>query len=256
MKDIQSQKDERNVYLQQVGIEDFRFPVKVANRDGGFQPTVADIALAVGLDRSERGTHMSRFVEEIEGIGVIDPNDTRNLLEGITRRLESESAFLTMKFPFFIEAISPVTGKSARLDVDCELRSCLSEGQFEYVLTLLVPVTTLCPCSKEISDFGAHNQRAEAAVSIKARKRVWIEDVADIVMGCASSPVYPLLKRPDEKFVTEAAYENPKFVEDVTRDVYLELDQIEEIESFRVKIKSHESIHNHNAFAIAEKNWR
>ena len=253
MKDVQSQQDTRNVYLNRVGIKDLRFPINVAEKEGGHQPTVAKVALAVDLHETDRGTHMSRFVESMNTCGVIDPNDTRGFLLDMAERLKAEKAFMKMEFPFFVFKAAPVSGILSRLDLDCCILACVTHGVFDYELSVKVPVTTLCPCSKEISDYGAHNQRALVSVTIRASKKIWIEDLVSLVEACASSDIYSLLKRPDEKFVTERAYENPKFVEDVTRDVYMRLDAIKDIKSFEVEVESLESIHNHSAFASASR---
>lgn len=253
MKDVQSERDERNVFLNRVGIRNLRFPVEIRKREGGSQATVANISLSVSLSEKERGTHMSRFVENMNQCGVITPDDTKDFLMNLAGSLKSESAFLFMEFPFFIEKEAPVSGMKSILDVDCSIDSCVKNGLFDYELEIKVPVTTLCPCSKEISRYGAHNQRAMVKVRVKAEKRIWIEELVETVEACASSEIYPLLKRPDEKYVTEKAYENPKFVEDLVRDIYVLLDRDERIKAFSIDVESMESIHNHSAFASAFK---
>lgn len=253
MKDVQSERDERNVFLNKVGIRDLRFPVEIKRREGGTQSTVANVSLSVSLNEKERGTHMSRFVENMNECGIITPEDTKVFLYKMADSLKSESAFLFMEFPFFIDKKAPVSGIESRLDIDCSINSCVTNGRFDYELEIKVPVTTLCPCSKEISEYGAHNQRAMVTVKIKAEKRIWIEELVETVEACASSEIYSLLKRPDEKYVTEKAYENPKFVEDLVRDLYVKLDADARIKAFHIDVESMESIHNHNAFASADK---
>lgn len=253
MKDIQSERDKRNVFLNKVGIRDLRFPVEIRNRDGGVQGTIANVSLSVSLRETERGTHMSRFLENMNECGIITPEDTKDFLFKMAENLKSESAYLSMEFPFFIEKKAPVSGMPSRLDVDCSINSCVQNGRFDYELETKVPVTTLCPCSKEISEYGAHNQRAMVTVKIRAEKRIWIEELIETVENCASSEIYSLLKRPDEKYVTEKAYENPKFVEDLGRDLYVKLNNDERIKAFQIDVESMESIHNHSAFASAEK---
>lgn len=253
MKDVQSEKDHRGVYLNRVGIEDLRIPIVLKNPDGGQSHTVAEVLLAVDLDENERGTHMSRFVEVINEINVLKPHEIRVILEHLTKRLDAKAAFLEMDFPYFIMRKAPISGIESTLDIDCTIRTELKGDEFAFYLTVSVPFTTLCPCSKEISQYGAHNQRAVAMITVKTTALIWIEDIVSIVEKNSSSPIYSLLKRSDEKFITERAYENPKFVEDMTRDIYNDLDKIEELDYFEVYVKSFESIHNHNAFARAYK---
>lgn len=251
MKDIQAQKDFRNVYLNQVGIKGFRTPLVLMDPKKDKQHTVAVASLSVGLDHDVRGTHMSRFVELINEIHLIHPCETKALLEELVRKMEARSAFLTLEFPYFIEKTAPVSNITSKLDIECMIAARLENEDFHFSLTVNVPITTLCPCSKEISDYGAHNQRASVRIAVETNSLVWIEDLADIAEKNASCAIYPLLKRSDEKKVTEYAYEHPAFVEDVTRDIYNELKKMKKLSYFEVEVTSMESIHNHNAFACA-----
>ena len=251
MKDVQAQKDFRNVYLNQVGIKNFRTPLILMDPKNATQHTVATASLSVDLNHDIRGTHMSRFVEIMNEVHVLHPHETRSLLTDLIQKMEAESAFLTLDFPYFIDKKAPVSGISSRLDIDCTISARLTQNSFRFSLTVGVPVTTLCPCSKEISDYGAHNQRAVAKITVETNDLIWIEDLADMAERNASCAIYPLLKRVDEKKVTEYAYENPRFVEDMTRDIYNELKQMENLSYFKVEVESIESIHNHNAFACA-----
>lgn len=253
MKDVQSERDTRGVYLNRVGIEDLRIPITLKTPSSGPFCTVAEVRLAVDLPAEERGTHMSRFVEIINEIEILKPHKIEGVLEHLKERLGSEAAFLDMTFPYFIKKKAPVTGIESLIDIDCAINAELKGDEFSFYVSTSVPVTTLCPCSKEISDRGAHNQKAIATITIKSPSLIWYEELVELVERNASCPVYSLLKRPDEKFVTESAYDNPKFVEDLTRDIYKELEKIEDIEEFQVYVKSFESIHNHNAFALAMK---
>ena len=253
MIDVQSQADKREVYLNEVGISGLRFPAFIENAEGKGQATVATASLSVDLNSKVRGTHMSRFVEVINKFSVLNYDNIRCILEELIDKLQSDSAYIRLSFPYFIDKKSPVSQLYSGLDIDCVIKAGLKQDDFSYTLGLLIPIMTLCPCSKEISKYGAHNQRAVVDLEVKAKKDTDIEELADIVESCASSPLYPLLKRPDEKYVTEKAYENPYFVEDVVRELYNKLEKKPDLTSFKIKVKSMESIHNHDAFAIAVK---
>ena len=256
MKDVQKQIDERNVYLNQVGIKDFMMPMEIRLKDGQWMPTAARISLFVGLDATQKGTHMSRFVELIQHHYRIDFVQMKEILQEICERLEARNSFIRMDFNYFIEKKSPVTQMESYLNVEVEYYGSLIEGDFEFEMKVKTPVTTLCPCSKEISAYGAHNQRATASLEIESGEFVWIEELAEIADAGASAPVYGLLKRPDEKAVTEQAYDNPRFVEDAVREIALRLEADPRITWYRATVKSYESIHNHNAFACVEKGWK
>lgn len=254
MKDVQSQKDQRNVYLNQVGINKLRHPLIVKDKRLESQKTVAEFDISVSLAMEDRGTHMSRFVEIVNEIEYINLGQLESLLTKLRDKLHAEAAYISISFPYFIEKLSPVTKSKGLIDVDCEMVGKVDhKNNFEFTLSVTVPVQTLCPCSKEISESGAHNQRAYTTVSINTKRLIWIEDIVNLIEKCASTPLYPVLKRPDEKYVTEFAYNNPKFVEDLTRDCVVALREIEGIDYYEVYTESEESIHNHNAYAYARK---
>ena len=249
MKDVQKQIDERNVYLNEVGVKDLTFPIQIKKKDGTWENTKGIISLSVDLDPKQKGTHMSRFVDIIQENNKLDIKHMRNILEIIKDRLEAQSSYITLDFDYFIEKEAPVSKKISYLDVSVEYRAWLKGDDFEFEMTVNTPVTTLCPCSKEISDYSAHNQRANVALTIRTNEFIWIEDLVKICEESASSPIYSMLKRPDEKYVTEYAYDHPKFVEDVCREVKLKVDKLPNIKRFEVEVESYESIHNHSAYA-------
>jgi GTP cyclohydrolase I len=255
MKDVQSQIDQRNIPLKKVGISELNWPIKVMDKNNGIQHTVGSFSMSVDLPGTSRGTHMSRFVEVINGIDSISPKNLEKMMVELENKLEARAAFLTMKFHYFINKPSPVTGISSPFDVVCSFEA-EKQGEFKYYLTVEVPVSTLCPCSKEISEYGAHNQRATVKLTVSMTKLVWIEELVKIAEDSASAPIYSLLKRSDEKFVTEQAYLNPRFVEDVVREAATRLEMHKDISWYSVYVESIESIHNHNAFAYAEKETR
>jgi len=254
LKDVQSERDERKVPLKKVGIKNLEWPLKVLDKARGHQYTVARISLSVDLRHDVRGTHMSRFVEVVNGLKILSPSAIEEILSEVKEKLHAEKSYLKMHFPYFLWKESPVSRISSPLKIQALIKA---ESGLENDITMgvKVPVQTLCPCSREISEYGAHNQRAEVEILVRSKKMIWFEDLAAIAEKSASCPIYTLLKRPDEKFVTETAYGNAKFVEDVTRDAALELERDERIEWYRVQVTSFESIHNHDAFAYVEKGW-
>lgn len=252
MKDVQNEKDIRNIPLKHVGIKDLRWPIELLDREKGSQHTVARVTLAVDLPHDLRGTHMSRFVECMKNFGPISLSGLEALLDQLKEHLDAEKAFLKLEFPYFLQKAAPVTGNVAPMDIDC-IYTAEKDKDFKLKVQAEIPIQTLCPCSKEISSYGAHNQRAFAKITIEAKEMVWLEELADMADKAASSPVYGLLKRPDEKYVTEHAYDNPRFVEDAVRELSILLDEDERISWFRAEVESVESIHNHNAFAVVEK---
>ncbi len=249
MKDVQSQQDSRGISISQVGIKDFVFPIEITNKHGEWNSTGAIISLLVDLDAKLKGTHMSRFVEIIQQNRRMDLVHMRAILEQIKERLEAKNSFVKLRFNYFIEKESPVTALKSYLCVDVEYNASLVGQDFEFDMKVTTPVTTLCPCSKEISDYSAHNQRANVSITVRRKKFMWIEDLVDIAEAAASSPVYSLLKRPDEKYVTEQAYDNPKFVEDVCREVKMRIDKLTGVKEYDIEVESFESIHNHSAYA-------
>lgn len=254
LKDVQSERDTRKVPLKKVGISDLSWPVKVLDKERGYQYTVASMRISVDLRHDVRGTHMSRFIEALENLEMISPKALEKALDNLKKDLEAEISHIEMEFPYFIWKESPKSKKLSPMRIDCKI---LAEKKDIFSLTIgvKVPIHTLCPCSKEISDFGAHNQRAYVDIMVRSKRLIWFESLVEIAEKSASAPIYTLLKRPDEKFVTESAFMNPKFVEDVARDVALALERDNRIEWYRVEIVSMESIHNHNAFACIEKGW-
>lgn len=253
LRDIQNLKDNRNVDIQKVGIKHLELPLIVQRKNSSNQVVSAKAKVSVSLPRDYKGTHMSRFVEVLTEwrdknlLGV----DIKGCLEKIIKNLDAETGELEFKFKYFVDKKSPVTGMIAPMSYDCSFEGRIDNGDYKFILGVVVPVTTLCPCSKEISDNGAHNQRAMISVKISydESEQVWLEDLIELVESCASCPVYPLLKREDEKFVTEKAWENPKFVEDVLRDVVVKLREHPVVNEFEVECEAFESIHNHSAWA-------
>ena len=246
MKDVQNQSDSRGVEIQKVGIKNFEIPLNIQRKDDEDKVIYAVATAGVTLPAHYKGTHMSRFVEVY----------IKGCVETIIEKLNAKSGYLKFDFKYFINKTSPVTGITAPMCYDCLFEGVLDnygeeDEEYKFYLGVKVPVTTLCPCSKEISQYGAHNQRAIISVKITypEDEHIWLEDLISDVEKCASSELYPLLKREDEKFVTEHAYDNPKFVEDVLRDVVLLLRKNDIIDSFEVECESMESIHNHSAWA-------
>ncbi|HDR15348.1 MAG TPA: GTP cyclohydrolase I FolE2 [Desulfobacteraceae bacterium] len=253
MEDIQNHKDHRNIDIDQVGVKGIRYPITVLDKDMGEQQTVAEINMYVSLPRYYKGTHMSRFVEILnEYSRRISLRNLSKILEDMKERLDAESAHIEVTFPYFIKKRAPVTGLEGLMEYFCTMKGALT-ATTDLVLLIRVPICTLCPCSKEISDFGAHNQRGEVRLQVRFKKFVWIEDLIRIIESAASCDVFSVLKREDEKFVTEKAYMNPRFVEDIVRDVSVKLSHDPNITWFAVECENFESIHNHNAYAYVER---
>ncbi len=255
MKDVQSTMDSRGIAIQRVGINDVHLPFLIKVKDGGFQQVLAKIRFTVSLPMQFKGTHMSRFIEILMPWSrkpLAEP-EMEAMLSDALMRLDAQSAEVELAFKYFIRKEAPVTGREALLDLNCVFRGTKARGKrMTFELGVDVPFTSLCPCSKEISDYGAHNQRSIARVCVRYKEDfpcIFIEDLAACIEQEGSSPIYPLLKRADEKFVTEKAYENPKFVEDILRDIVLTLRKLKGIAHFSVICENFESIHNHNAFA-------
>ena len=255
MIDVQSQLDNRNINVDKVGVKDIRYPITVMDKSNGVQNTVASINMYVNLPREFKGTHMSRFIEILnEFHGNLDIREFAQILEAMQDRLHAESAHVEISFPYFVNKLSPVTAAAGLMEYGCRVTGSL-DAQKGYVLVLEVnvPITTVCPCSKEISCSGAHNQRGLVRLAVRFKKFIWIEDLVKLVERAASCEVYSVLKRPDEKYVTEQAYDNPKFVEDVVRDVAKELKKDPNVLWFLVDVENFESIHNHSAYACIER---
>ncbi len=254
MKDVQNQKDSRNIPLNEVGIKNLRYPLDIKDSNGQWFTTHTTISARVGLPADKRGTHMSRFVEIIQAYDKLNLKDMKELLRSMQTTLEAETAYLEISFDYFVKKKAPVSGKEAYLNILVTVNASLEQDDFHFVVTVQTPVTTLCPCSKEISDYSAHNQRALVTITTDTQKFIPLERYVAISEAAASSPLYTLLKRPDEKYVTEYAYDHPKFVEDVCRDVKQQLDKMEGINSYVVEVESLESIHNHSAYAKVTSN--
>ncbi len=253
MEDVQNSPALVAMPIDHVGIRGLRFPLLVRDRVQGSQNTVALVDVAVDLPAAFKGTHMSRFVEALEGwTEELDYSAMKRLLEDVKQRLEARRACIVFHFPYFLRKAAPATGSPGTVPYSCRLTGELDTGSPQFVLEVSVPVMTVCPCSKAISREGAHSQRAEVRLAVRLRGFAWIEDFVEIAEASASSPVYSLLKREDEKFVTEEAFSRPTFVEDVVRNAAIRLLDHPQISGFRVEVESHESIHAHNAFACIE----
>ena len=254
LHDKQSERDHRELRIDKVGVRGLRFPIQIRDKAHEFQNTVASIGLYVDLPKEFKGTHMSRFIEVLNAHGnVVHVENIPDILRAMQQRLHAHRAHLDMEFPFFLTKRAPITGQEGVLDYTARFEATATGKEIDFVLTVVVGVTTLCPCSKAISRHGAHNQRGYVTVSIRSERIVWIEDLIALVEQSASSELYSLLKRPDEKAVTERAYDNPVFVEDLVRNVALRLNAHPDVTWYRVEAENHESIHNHNAYACIEK---
>ena len=273
LKDVQNSKDKRGIAIDKVGIKNLHYPISVLDKAKSFQHTVADINMYVDLPHYFKGTHMSRFLEVLnEHRGEISIINFPDILRKIKKVLNAGSASVEIEFPYFIEKTAPVSGKKSLMEYICYYNGTIksknhrhssesrnldyantrSDDESVIIIGVKVPINTLCPCSKEISKYGAHNQRGIVSVSLEFDKLIWFEDIIADVESCASSPIYSLLKREDERFLTEHAYENPMFVEDVARCVAGILKKNKNIKWFRVEAENFESIHNHNAYAMIE----
>ncbi len=252
MEDIQNLKDDRNIDIDQVGVKGISYPIIVLDKINGKQHTIATINMYVNLPRHYKGTHMSRFVEILnEHSKRISLQNFSEILEDVKNRLNAESAHMEISFPYFIKKMAPVSGSEGMMEYRCTFKGSVNK-RCDLITIINVPITTLCPCSKEISDFGAHNQRGVVTLQVRFKKFIWLEDLISMVEETASSDVYSVLKREDEKFVTEKAYNKPMFVEDIVRDIAQKLNNDSNITWFAVESENFESIHNHNAYAYIE----
>jgi GTP cyclohydrolase I len=252
--DVQSSEDRRKLAIDQVGIKAIRHPIRVAERSGGTQHTIATFNMYVGLPHQFKGTHMSRFVEILNAHEREISVDTfQVMLDEMVERLEAQSGRIEMAFPYFINKAAPVSKVKSLMDYEVTFAGEIAKGEKCFRMKVVVPVTSLCPCSKRISDYGAHNQRSHVTITARTKGFVWIEELVGYAEKHASSELYGLLKRPDEKFVTERAYDNPRFVEDLVRDIAADLNRDKRIESYVVESENFESIHNHSAYALIEK---
>ena len=252
--DVQGRADTRRIPIDRVGIKDIYHPVRVKDRAGGEQHTIANFNMYVHLPHDFKGTHMSRFVEILnEHEREISVESFNRMLEEMTGRLDSGAGHLEMTFPYFVMKQAPVTGVQSLLDYRATLAGEMKDGRIQTWLKVVVPVTSLCPCSRQISDYGAHNQRSHITISVRIAEHVWIEELIDVAEQEASCELYGILKRPDEKFVTERAYDNPKFVEDMVRDIAVRLNDDDRIRAYVIESENFESIHNHSAYARVER---
>jgi len=253
VEDVQGRRDTRQLPINRVGIKDISHPVRVKDRSAGEQHTIATFNMYVSLPHNFKGTHMSRFVEILHGEREISVESFRAMLESMTGRLEADSGHIEMTFPFFVMKKAPISGVESLMDYRASLIGERRNGRTELWVRVVVPVTSLCPCSKGIADYGAHNQRSHVTIAAQLRKHMWIEELIELAESEASCELYGILKRPDEKYVTERAYDNPKFVEDMVRDVAARLNADERIAAYVVESENFESIHNHSAYALIER---
>ena len=252
--DVQSSVDTRHLAINRVGIKSIRHPVRVKDKSVGVQHTIATFNMYVHLPHNFKGTHMSRFVEILnEHEREISVESFGTILHEMVTRLEAKSGYIEMSFPYFVNKAAPVSGVQSLLDYEVTFIGEIVEGKTRFTMKVQVPVTSLCPCSKEISERGAHNQRSHVTLTLRTNDFVWVEDAVRIVEEQASCELYGLLKRPDEKYVTERAYDNPKFVEDMVRDVAAALNADDRIDAYIVESENFESIHNHSAYALIER---
>ena len=253
LPDTQNTKDIRNIVINQVGIKDILHPINFVNRDNESHPTVANFTMTVRLPENVKGTHMSRFIEILnDGECSFGIDTFMNLVQRVADKLDSSDAQIIVDFPFFRNKKAPSSGVESFLDYKVTLTGTIVNGESELTLKVVVPVTSLCPCSKSISKYGAHNQRSHITIEAKAAKgeTIYLEDLIDLAEEKASSELYAILKRDDEKVVTERAYENPAFVEDIVRDIAVELNANKKVNFYCLESENFESIHNHSAYAL------
>jgi GTP cyclohydrolase I len=251
MEDVQGSADARGIAIDEVGVKDLQHPIRIACGAGVEQHTIAKLSMSVSLPRSRKGTHMSRFLERLNSQKqAISIESFLCLLEETMHSLEAPSGQIEMAFPYFIVKKAPVSGAESLMDYQAAIRGRHRPGSTDLWLKVTVPVTSLCPCSKSISAYGAHNQRAHITITAKIGASIWFDDLIGMAERVASSELYSVLKRPDEKYVTERAYDNAKFVEDVVRDAALLLNGDPRVRSYKVESENFESIHNHSAYAM------
>jgi GTP cyclohydrolase I len=254
IEDVQGRADSRRIPINKVGIKDIYHPVRVKDRSSGEQHTIASFNMYVALPHDFKGTHMSRFVELLHrNEREISVESFRDILVEMTEKLDAESGHIEMDFPYFVMKKAPVSGVESLMDYKASLIGEFHKGEVELWLKVVVAATSLCPCSKRISNYGAHNQRSHITIKARISGHMWLEELIDIAEQEASCEVYGILKRPDEKYVTERAYDNPKFVEDIVRDVAVRLNKEDRVRAYTVEAENFESIHNHSAYALIEK---
>ena len=251
--DVQNLEDNRKIAINKVGIKDIKHPVCIRDRNGGNQHTIAMFNMMVNLPHNFKGTHMSRFIEILNNYErAITVSSFKEILRSMTDKLEAKAGHIEMHFPYFINKAAPVTKVESLLDYHAAFIADLVDGKLDMWIKVIVPVTSLCPCSKKISDYGAHNQRSHVTVLALINNFIWLEEIIELVEKQASCELFGLLKRPDEKYVTEKAYNNPKFVEDMVRDIAACLNKDDRISAYKVESENFESIHNHSAYAMIE----
>jgi GTP cyclohydrolase I len=254
LHDAQNTRDHRELRIDKVGVRGLRFPIQVRDKARAVQNTVATIGMFVDLPKEFKGTHMSRFIEVLNAHGnIVHVQNIPDILRALQEKLQAATSHIEMEFPYFMVKKAPVSGREGVLDYTARFDAAACGEEIDFALTVKANVTTLCPCSKAIAKYGAHNQRGEVTVQLRFRQPIWIEDLIAIIESSASSELYALLKRQDEKSVTERAYENPVFVEDLVRNVALKLNAHPDVRWYRVEAENFESIHNHNAYACIEK---
>src|SRR5438093_3165496 len=254
LHDKQSERDDRELRIDKVGVRGLRFPIQVRDKAHALQNTIATIGMYVDLPKEFKGTHMSRFIEVLHGHGsVVHVENITEILYAMQAKLKAATAHLEMEFPFFLAKKAPASARESVMDYTARFDATACGKEIDFILTVKAPVTTLCPCSKAIARYGAHNQRGIVTVQIRSKRAIWIEDLIAMVETSASSELYSLLKRQDEKAVTERAYENPVFVEDLVRNVVVKLNEHPDVTWYKVEAENLESIHNHNAYACIEK---
>ena len=247
--DVQSSRDERNLGIRKVGVKDLEYPIRLLDRSSEIQHTIATVSMYVDLPQEYRGTHMSRFIEVLERHSVrLDPRELDAVLQDISSTFSSATAHIDISFPYFIRKKAPVSGAESYMKYLCRCEAS-RDGALSMHFSVDVPVNNLCPCSKEISEGGAHNQRGIIRIRVKTHRFIWYEELIETAEASASSPLYTILKREDEKYVTEQAYAHPRFVEDAAREVALRLKEDSRVEAFTVEVENMESIHNHSAYA-------
>jgi GTP cyclohydrolase IB len=256
MKDVASETDARGIELERVGIRDLHLPVRIREKDGGYARVLGRVEASVALPEVQRGTHMSRFVAILSSWSKrsVSLDVMEDSLERIISDFSAPAARILLTFKYFLPKVAPASGQVSQLDYDCSFEGSIEDGKFRFLLGVAVPIITLCPCSKEISDRGAHSQRAMLSVRVNCRSGVilWLEDLVPLLEAQGSCEIFALLKRSDEKLVTEKSYDNPKFVEDVVRDTILALKEKSEVVGCSTECESFESIHNHTAYAYAQ----
>ncbi|MCH2190804.1 MAG: GTP cyclohydrolase FolE2 [Gammaproteobacteria bacterium] len=253
IEDVQGSLDTRQIPINRVGIKDIQHPITILNRDGSKSSSIATFSMSVSLPHDQKGTHMSRFLQMLnESETVISAKHFHKMLGAMVERLEAESGYIEMQFTYFVEKTAPVSGVKSLMDYQVNLIGQLEQGHLASTLEITVPVKSLCPCSKKISEYGAHNQRSHITVGVNCSNKLWLDEIIRSVEEQASAELFAILKRPDEKYITERAYNNPKFVEDVVRDVANSFDKNDAIARYYVHAENFESIHNHSAFAVIE----